>query len=110
MHRLLNTGATDPCSKNTSRMVPLTGAVISNVVLSVSISAITSPAVTRSPLCFRHSPTMHSSTVLPTLGTSTGVIYCKFSISFQPTSQNWESVRCVGPNPTNSSAVIPSGS
>src|ERR1019366_6388722 len=71
--KLVNTGTTAPSSKNVASSFPPTGAVTSNVVLSVSISATTSPAATASPGRFSHRPMMHTSTELPSLGTSTGV-------------------------------------
>ena len=69
----LNTGTRAPSSKYVSSTTPSTGAVSSKLVLSVSISAITSPALTVSPLCLRHAAIRQSSTVLPSLGTSTVV-------------------------------------
>src|SRR5207247_10167356 len=81
MQSLVKTGTTAPSSTKISSTVPATGAVTSKVVLSVSISATTSPADTDSPLRLIHRVTRHSSTVLPSLGSSTGVaIYSGFGI------------------------------
>jgi len=71
--RFVRTGTTAPSSKKVSSSVPPTGAGSSKVDLSVSISATTSPGATGSPFCLRHFATRHSSTVLPSFGTSTGV-------------------------------------
>ena len=54
-------------------MMPSTGAVTSKLALSVSTSAITSPAATGSPLCFSQAVSSHSSTVFPGFGISTDV-------------------------------------
>ena len=50
----VNTGTRAPSSKKVSSSTPSTGAVRSKLVLSVSISAIRSPALTSSPLCLCH--------------------------------------------------------
>ncbi len=44
------------------------------------------------------------------LGGSNCFYFEKFSMGFQPTSQNWLSVRWLKPNAMNSSGDIPSGS
>src|SRR5581483_3747618 len=72
-HTLVKTGTSAPGSKKVSSTVPATGAGSSNIVLSVSMSASTSPAATWSPLRLRQFAIRHSSTVLPRLGSSTGV-------------------------------------
>ena len=62
-----------PSGKKVSSSVPPTGAGSSKVALSVSISAMVSPEDTGSPLVLSHFAMRHSSTVLPSLGASTGV-------------------------------------
>jgi hypothetical protein len=71
-NRFVNTGTNVPSSKNRASRVPFAGEATSKVALSVSISATISPTETGSPNCFRHFAIRHSSTVLPSFGTSTG--------------------------------------
>jgi hypothetical protein len=85
---VVKTGTSAPSSKNVSSMVPSTGAVISNDALSVSTSAITSPADTASPFRLTHRVITHSSTVLPDFGSSTGVPSTATLQRFHPISVN----------------------
>ena len=73
---VVKTGISEPASKNTSSSIPAAGAVSSKLVLSVSMSAITSPSRTTSPFRTRHPASRHSSTVLPSFGISTAVAIC----------------------------------
>src|SRR5215468_7139013 len=85
-NRFVNTGTRAPSAKNVSSTVPSTGAVTSNVALSVSISATRSPSFTTSPLRRAHRAIRHSSTVLPSFGTSTGVAMLAETFHQLPTS------------------------
>src|ERR1017187_870694 len=53
--------------------MPSAGATISKLALSVSTSAMMSPAATESPLCLSQADSRHSCTVLPSFGISTVV-------------------------------------
>ena len=69
------TGSTAPASAFKCR-TPASSASISTLLLSVSISAITSPSFTVSPSCFFHSSRVPSSIASPILGIITSGINC----------------------------------